>query len=309
MAADAIAVTGASGFVGRYVVAAAASEGIEVIGLHRQPGGAEVIRDAGGRPVQVHSLHPDTLARAFEGCAAVVHLAQIGSEKAGATYEAVNVGGTRHLIDAAQRAGIGSCAYLSGLGVAHYGMTRRCTNRYFLSKLQCEVELFKSDLRVVVFRPSYILGAGNELIEAVVGQMAAGNVEVVGDGSYRLQPLCVLDAAQAVVQALQHEERRHAVYDFVGPEAVTYHQFLDRLTRAAGRGGRAPSFTRSAVAVETAEAQAANGGYQGMGPDSLDCLLGDETADPEPLARLLGRPLRSIDETLEGSLAAATPLS
>jgi nucleoside-diphosphate-sugar epimerase len=301
--ADSIAITGASGFVGRHIVAAAAAQGLDVIGLYRQPAGEAVIREAGGRPIQVHGLHPDVLARAFKGCAAVVHLAQIGSERPEATYEMVNVTGTRHVLEAAHRAGVPVCAYLSGLGVAHYGMTRRCTNRYFLSKLQSELELFKSDLRVAIFRPSYILGPGGELVSRLLRQMAEGEVEMVGDGAFRMQPLSVLDAADALVKAVTQEGPRHAVYDFVGPERVTYLELLDHLAFLAAAAGRPASFEIKAVSVEAADAQAANGGYQGMAPDSLDCFLCDETSDHSPLERLLGRPLRSLDDALESAMA------
>ncbi len=304
-----IAITGASGFVGRHLVKAAATHGLEVVGLHRQPAGEAIIRQAGGRPIRVRGLHPAPLARAFTGCAAVVHLAQVGSERPGATYDQVNVAGTRHVLDAAQRAGVRVCAYLSGLGVAHYGMKPRCTNRYFLSKLRSEIELFRSALRVAVFRPSFILGPGGELVNDLLAQIAAGRVEVVGDGSYRLQPLSVVDAADALVRALTQDGPRHAVYDLVGPEAVTFRQLVDRVARIAEPPGRSASFVMQEVAVEAAEAQAVNVGYRGMSADSLDCLLCDETSDPSPLVAFLGRPLRSIDEIVESAAAEALAAS
>ena len=43
-------------------------------------------------------------------------------------------------------AGVGRLVFLSGLGVAHYGQARRCTNPYFLSKLAAELELHRSGL-------------------------------------------------------------------------------------------------------------------------------------------------------------------
>ena len=47
------------------------------------------------------------------------------------------------------------------------------------------------------------------------------------------------------------------------------------------------------------------GGYQGMGPDELDCLLCDEVGESAPLEALLGRRLTPLDEALAAAVRAA----
>ena len=59
------------------------------------------------------------------------------------------------------------------------------------------------------------------------------------------------------------------------------------------------------VPIEEADRRARAGGYQGMLPDELDCLLCDEVSDPAPLAALLGRPLTPLDEALAAAVRAA----
>src|SRR5580765_6849238 len=117
-----LAITGANGFVGRHLMTLAAARGVEVVGVVRSPAGAEAVRQAGGRPALVRGLEPEALAVAFAGAAAVVHLAQIGAERGDATYEAVNVAGTRAVASAASRAGARRVAFMSGLGVARFGL-------------------------------------------------------------------------------------------------------------------------------------------------------------------------------------------
>ena len=39
-----------------------------------------------------------------------------------------------------------------------------------------------------------------------------------------------------------------------------------------------------------------------MLPDELDCLLCDEVADAAPLADLLGRPLRPLDDAIAAAV-------
>jgi hypothetical protein len=59
------------------------------------------------------------------------------------------------------------------------------------------------------------------------------------------------------------------------------------------------------VAVAEVEARARAGGWYGMAPDVLDCLLCDEVADPAPLESLLGRFLIPLDEALGAAVRAS----
>jgi nucleoside-diphosphate-sugar epimerase len=299
-----LAVAGANGFVGRHLVAAAAERGWDVVGIVRSDRAARVVREAGGRPVALSAWDPGPLAAALDGSRAVVHLAQIGAERGGSTYEDANVGSTRRLIEAARRAGVGRIVYFSGLGAARYGLSSRCTNRYFLSKLACEVELYRSGLEIVVFRPSYILGPGDGLVRGLLAQMAEGRVERPGDGSYRMQPIAVSDAAAAVLAALD-QATAPAVFDLVGPEPVGFRCLLERLAGVARRLGRPADFEVREVALAEVDRRAADGGYRGMLPEEVDCLLCDEVSDHRPLEALLGRALLCLDEALAGAVGGA----
>jgi NADH dehydrogenase len=304
-----IAVTGANGFVGRAVLALARREDVEVTGLVRSEKSAQAVAALGARARVVARLAEEPLAAALKGAQAVVHLAMIGREREGETYEAVNVGGTRAVVDAARRAGVPRVVLFSGLGVAHYGLTRRCTNRYFLSKLAAEVELFRFGPEAVVFRPSYIVGPGDGLIRKLLKEMAAGEVVRIGDGRYRLQPLAVADAAAAALAAVRNPAPGAGgpprVFDLVGPEPVSFQSFMERTAAAARAQGRKASFQIQEVSVEEADRAAAAGGFRGMGPDDVDVLLCDEVSDPAPLVHLLDRPLTPLDEAVAAAVVGA----
>jgi len=303
---DRLAVTGANGFVGRHLTRHASALGWEVVGVVRSREAARAVRDAGGRPVVLAGPDPDAAARALEGCRAAVHLAQIGAERDGATYEAVNLGGTERLVDAARRADVPRVVCFSGLGVARYGLAPRCTNRYFLSKLAAEVALYRSGRDVVVFRPSYVVGPGDAFVPGLLREMAEGVVEQAGDGSHRLQPIAVKDAAALVMAALDRPmEGGPRVYDLVGPEPVSFASFLARLAAVARTQGRPAGHEVRLVPVEEADRRARAGGYHGMLADELDCLLCDEVSDPAPLEGLLGRLLTPLDEALAAAVRAA----
>jgi NADH dehydrogenase len=307
-----LVLTGAGGFVGRHVISAATAEGWEVAGLVRSEESARTVTYAGGAPVMVPSLTVEALTSAFAGVAAVVHLAQIGSEKRGETFDAVNVEGTRAVAAAARGAGVPRVVYFSGLGVARYGMAPRTTDRYFLSKLRAEAALFESGLEVLVFRPSYIVGPRDGLVTSLLRQMAAGEVEQVGDGAYRMQPIAVRDAAAAVVAGIGGPTPApgpgrgpHRVIDLVGPRAITFHEFVEALAAVARERRRPAEFRVRTIAVEEADRRARAG--TGMPPEELDCLLCDEIGDARPLEALLGRFLTPLEEALSAAVRGTPP--
>ena len=304
-----IAVTGASGFVGRHLVREAVARGADVVGVARSELGARFVAAAGGRAVIVPDLEPAPLARAVAGAAALVHLAQIGSERGAATYEAVNITGTCRVVLAAAAVEVPRLVYLSGLGVAHYGMAPRCTNRYFLSKLASEVELYRCGREAIVFRPSYITGPGDGLVRGLLRDMGTGEVERPGDGSYRIQPIAVRDAVDAILAAAlgpaapaDLPRPRHRVFDLVGPETIAYRDLIDRVGRIARAEGKAADYSVREVPIEEADRRAAQGGFHGHLPDDLDCLLCDEVSDPRPIETLIGRPLTSLDAALTAAV-------
>lgn len=303
--AERIAVTGANGFVGRHLTRLASGRGWEVVGVVRSTAGSEAVVRSGGRPAFVEALDPAGLALAFAGARAVVHLAGIGAERRGATYEVVNVGGMRRVLEATAEAGVPRVVFLSGLGVARYGMARRCTNRYFLSKLAAEVELYRSGREAVVFRPSYIVGTGSGLIPELLREMASGDVERVGDGGCRMQPIAVGDAVDAILASIDRTGSHPAVFDLVGAEPVTYEQLVERVARIGRSLGRRVDYRVREVPFQEADRQAAAGGYRGMLPDELDCLLCDEVSDPRPLETLLGRLLAPLEEALSAAVESA----
>jgi len=300
-----LAVTGAGGFVGRNLVSLAAASRHQVRGLTRSEAAARVVTHAGGVPERIGGLEAEELARAFEGAAVVVHLAQIGAQRGEATYTRVNVEGTRRVIAAARDAGVPRIVFFSGLGLARYGMAARCTNPYFLSKLLAEAALLESGLELAVFRPSYIVGPGDAYVPSLVKDMARGELEQVGDGAYRMQPIAVQDAAACVLAAAERPALRHAVFDLVGPQPVSWRDLVERVGRAAITLGKAGPYRVREIAVASAEQAARGDGYRGMRSDELDCLLCDEVGDPRPLEALLGRFLTPLDDAVAAAVRSA----
>jgi dihydroflavonol-4-reductase len=96
-------VTGAAGFIGGHVAAALTSAGAHVVAFDRIAPADGLVDDV----VLGDVLDPDAVRRALDGCDAVFHLAAVYSyaRRDAGLMEAVNVRGTRTVLDAAVRGG------------------------------------------------------------------------------------------------------------------------------------------------------------------------------------------------------------
>lgn len=296
-----IAIIGANGLVGRNVVKLAVSRGIEAVGVVRSGPAVELVRAMGGVPVRVADLtetQTRSLVASLRGCDGLIYTASV---TAGAgVLDRTDPKGLRNVLEACQEAGVSRVLYYSGLGIAHYGMSRHCTSVYFLGKMAGEVALLRSGLAATVFRPSYIFGHGDEFLTPLLGRMAEGGaVEIPGDGSYRLQPLSVEDAARASLAAVDRTDAAPRVIDLVGPEILSYRALIGRIGAMTGK----PVEIHERPVEETF-ALARSSGYFGLSPTDLDCLLCDEVGDPGPVAALVGAPLEGVDVVIARTLAA-----
>jgi len=228
---QAIAVVGATGFVGRAIVARLAEAGHGVIAISRTG------RRLAEWPASVSTRAADVasgrnVGPALEGADAVVHLVAIPRETGGRTFADVNVRGTQRVVEAATTAGIRRFVHLSVLGVADDPKLR-----YLYSKWLGERIVRDSDLDWVVLRPSLMFGPGDgffRLVRTTLKWWSPGVVAIPGSGDSRFQPLAVDDLALAVERSLTDPERGRQVYEIGGPDWVTYREIVEEVMRVTG---------------------------------------------------------------------------
>jgi NADH dehydrogenase len=107
---------------------------------------------------------------------------------------------------------------------------------YHSSKWTAEEAVRASPIDWTIFRPSGIFGRGGELISGLAGLIRRDPVvPVLGDGSYRLQPIAVEDVAEGFVKALRAPVSIGQTYDVGGPEPNRFVEILDQIGAAPGR--------------------------------------------------------------------------
>ena len=144
-----IAVTGATGFVGRALLDAAAVEGTQLRALTRKP---QVAR-AGVEWVSGDLADKAALARLVAGTRAVIHLAGLTTAKAAAEFEAGNVWGTMAVVEAALASGVPRFVAVSSLAAREPDISL-----YGGSKARGERVVKASGLDWTIVRPPAVYG-------------------------------------------------------------------------------------------------------------------------------------------------------
>jgi NADH dehydrogenase len=224
-----VLVTGASGFIGAALTRRLAAQGHEVRALARRPGSVP----AGPRvePFAGDMADAGSLEGASRGMEAIVHLACATGVADERIVRAVNVEGTRTLLDAAQRHGVRRFVFVSTVSA-----TRERMGPYGRTKKEGEAMVAHSGLEWVTVRPSLVYGSAPIGLFASLAAYLRSLpvVPVIGDGAVELDPIHVDDVCEVLAQCLTRPEVVGRTYDLLGPERVTFNEFLARLSNALG---------------------------------------------------------------------------
>jgi NADH dehydrogenase len=225
-----IFISGGTGFVGGHVRQELLAKGHHLVLLvHRR---RETI-EPGVEQVEGDITRPDTFFRQIAGCDGVINLVGIIREfpPKGITFQRLHVEATRNMVDAAGRAGIRRYLQMSALG------TRAgATSNYHRTKFEAEQYVRNSGLDFTIFRPSIVFGPKDDFINklaAMISKLPA--VPVIGDGSYRLQPVAGDDVARCFALALEMPETIGKTYELCGSTRLSYNDLLDTIGRVLGK--------------------------------------------------------------------------
>lgn len=209
-----VLVTGASGMLGRTLAERLVADGHDVRTLQRGPS-----RVTGAHDVAGSVTDPGAVRAAVHDREAIVHLAaKVGITGPLAEFEAVNVGGTRLLLDEARAAGVRRFVHVSSPSVAHVGRSlagagagpadpEHARGPYARTKAAAELLALAADdpdvFRVIAVRPHVVWGPGDtQLVGRVVDRARAGRLPVLGQGAALIDTTYVDNAVDALVAAL-----------------------------------------------------------------------------------------------------------
>lgn len=227
-----ILVTGASGFVGRHVVARLAASSEAVRAMVRDPAS---FRPPAGVEVTVGDVtSPGTISASVAGVSAIVHCVAITGDKKEpykGAYDDVHRTGTENLVRAALDAGVGRVVLMSGLGTKPAP-----AGTYMAPRWAMEEAVRNSGIPSVIIQPSVQFGDGAEFI-AALARLARRSpvVPLLGGGSLRFQPIWVEDVVTCVERALRDDHLLGGSFAIGGSEYVTFKEVIQEICHAMGR--------------------------------------------------------------------------
>ncbi len=299
-----ILVTGATGFVGRAVVAGFAAAGHEVrAAAHRTS-----VQFA---PAVEVALHGD-LSEGVDwrplvaGMDGVIHLAGIAHAGAGiaeARYDRVNHQATAELANAAGAAGVARLVFVSSIraqsgAVADHKLTEadepRPNDPYGRSKLAAELAVSRSGAPFTVLRPVLIYGPGVKGNLHALIRLAALPIPLpFGALRNRRSVLGVHNLVTAIAHVLQNEASRGKTYVVADPQPIS---FADLVTALRAGMGKSPGL----IAVPP---RLVGAGLAAVGRSQIwNQLDGEMIVDPAKLIATGWRP----DPDTKAALAAMT---
>lgn len=248
-----VAVTGASGFIGRYLVRALAARGARVVSVVRDP------RKLDGSPAEARRADladVAALTRAFEGCDAVVSNAgvvSIGAKGRDALMRA-NVEGTRNVFEALRRAGVHRAVMTSSASAYARQPRHVYAERdplwdpsarvsrplyYALSKAVAEREAWRlageHDITLSVARPSGVYGAHDRTgFTSWLLRFARMPLLTVFPTHLHIPNVYAGDLAEAMARMLERDAARGKAYNVAGDPDVSFWDMLTAYRRAGG---------------------------------------------------------------------------
>lgn len=246
-----VLVTGATGFTGGHLAAALARRGHQVRALVREKSRARFDRSplaAIVEPVSGDLADAAAVRRAAEGVSVVYHIAATYREagQRDAAYRAVNIDGTRHVLEAAQAGGARRVVHCSTGGV-HGHIARPPANEdapfnpgdvYQDTKLEAEslARAFGAahSLEVVIARPIGIYGPGDLRFLKMFRGLARGRFPMLGSGQVFYHLTYIDDLVEGFRLCGEAPGAAGRTYILGGPRYTTLEELVAMIARELG---------------------------------------------------------------------------
>ena len=238
-----VLVTGATGFLGKYVVEELSQQGYQVRAFGRNRKVGQSLENSSVAFFQGDLTKQEDLARACQGMDMVVHAGALSTVwGAWEDFYQTNVLGTKYVLDACREAGIQRLVYVSSPSI--YAAPRdqlaikesaapqeNNLNNYIRSKLASE-KLFKDypDVPSIILRPRGLFGIGDtSILPRVLKLSQKIGIPLIGDGRQLME-----NVALAIRLALETPQASGEVYNITNGESRTFKDLIEETLRELG---------------------------------------------------------------------------
>lgn len=223
-----ILLTGANGFIGKYLLAALQDAGHRVVPAIRNPRKTDALSP---EPASIRidfntDTHPDDWLPRLAGIDAVINCAGILQARGRQSITAIHVDAPIALAIACERMGIRRFIQISAISAGE-----KAGSAYAATKQKTDEFVASTNLNWVILRPSLVYAQGAYGGTALFRAMAAlpFRQPLPGNGDQVFQPIHVDDLCRTVLRILENPAINQIVIDPVGPEVLSLRQILTDL--------------------------------------------------------------------------------
>lgn len=252
-------ISGALGFVGRALGDRCRAAGMRI-------GGVDVRADPERNVVAGDITRPGAWQDAMAGADIVIHTAaKVGMAGREADFWRINCLGTRHVLAAAARHGVGRLVHLSSIVAFGFDYPDGVDERYPLrpngvpyvdTKIASEQAVLQAhaagEVACTIVRPGDVYGPGSHFwTETPLREIRARRLLLPAMGRGQLSPVFIDDLVAGILLAATHADAAGQVFTVTGGQTVETHVFFGHYARMLGRAGvpTAPTALVSAIAA------------------------------------------------------------
>ena len=222
-----VVIFGASGFVGRYIVAILAKEYWKIKVFVRKPDQAKhltLIGKLGQVTIyQGNISNKNSVDKIIYGANKVINLVGILEENNKQNFSSVHIGGSTNIAESCLKHKINSLIHISALGL-YDGMH----SKYAKSKLEAEQNIKKIFQKTIILRPSVIFGPEDNFTNKFARMASISPfIPLINNGLTKFQPVYVKDVAKAVSAVINNNFHLGKTYNLGGPEIISFKEIID----------------------------------------------------------------------------------
>jgi NADH dehydrogenase len=222
-------ITGATGYLGRHLVARLVEQGERPRCLVRAGARRDALPADRVEIVTGDITEPASLAPALRGAEVVIHLAAVVAnikESPTVSYRRINDEGTGNLVRAAQEVGARHFIHMGGINTVP-----GAPDSYIRTRYNGEQHVKGGGMPFTIVQPSILFGDGAAFFTALAGLVkVAPVVPVPGAGRLRFQPIWVEDVVTCLLRLLAGDGANETI-PLGGPAYYTYDQLLNLICK------------------------------------------------------------------------------
>lgn len=233
--AQTVTVFGGSGFLGRYVVKLLCEKDYRVKIVSSNPEYCSFLKPA-GKVGQLSCIYGDicntaTIDNALQHTDIVINLVGIMHPHGQRTFSNVHAKGPEFIAKAAAHYNISRLIHVSALGV-----DKPTGSLYARSKLNGEKAILNAYPTATILRPSIIFGTEDKFFNRFADMAHFSPIlPLIGGGHSKMQPVYVMDVANAILACINNRSTEGKIYELGGPNIYSFKELIQFILTSIGK--------------------------------------------------------------------------